>query len=687
MITIDSAAAQPDLRLGKVEMGGAPDFDCDSLRHDGEDQWRWHSFPESRMVLNPGDRPAADAAFTLRIGLLVGGIRERDRLLEAILLREGTALELSDIRTAWFPYKLTAEAAFPSAGLYIEDFLPDKSTLLRRLQLHCAVETTLRLQGVGKALPSPAGLLLDEGDCRFAAAAWLNGGGVRLSPAGDGWEADLPLPAGESEIVVRFTLCTGYAQPPLAECAPEVDRTLAAAKAFWDRKLGNIPAPTHFGVDLLPDSKGVTPEAHRRAFYAAWTFLYQNILEPTPETGYTHHQVTLGKASLWPNGSPDAPNSCAWESMFCIEELAMLEPALAFDAAAGFLEAIGGDGQLSGECLPSQKAHMLWNCYCNLPDKERLAALYDRVRRYLLWRAENPRWIFCDHDYKDEKDLSFVTQWFCDVRYAMQICAVLGRWEDIALWRRLRLEMGEKARSWFFTPDDGDPADKIYNSCFPEQGSHYFADRTEDVENYICPALYADLPDDLSDRMIEHFLALYRQDADLSGFDFYKFGDGCNVAYGLYERSLEDPRLTGKWEVYTAAVIRNVILSGEFSEECRPNLYHPQGVTPSSFGASTLIEFTYMQNGVRIDLGRPSLIHDGEGCLADAVLPELKIKAAAGQAPVLPPVVEAELPSGRRIPVFVRWREATFSADGGGYTISGRLADSGLKIRAVVTPD
>ncbi|MGI6270205.1 MAG: Ig-like domain-containing protein [Candidatus Howiella sp.] len=687
MITIDSAKQYAPLRLGEVEMGGQTDFDCDSLRHGGEGQWRWHSFPESRMVLNPGDRPAADPEFTLRLGLLVGGIRERDTLLQAGLSRDEEKLEAANLRTAWFPYKLTTAAKFSKARLVTEDFFADRNRLIRRFLICCEATTHLRLNGTGKAISCSDGLLLDEGDCRFLLTLRQNGRGIRPKITAAGWEASLALPAGESEVVACFTLRMVGESLPSEEDIPGAAQALAAVKAFWDRKLGNIPAPTRWGIGAGLNHKGVTPEAHRRAFYAAWTFLYQNILEPTPETGYTRHQVTLGKASLWPNGSPDAPNSCAWESMFCIEELALLEPALAFDAAAGFLEAIGNDGQLEGECLPSQKAHMLWNCYCNLPDKDRLAALYERVRHYLLWRAENPRWIFFDHDYPDEKDFSFVTQWFSDTRYAMQICAVLGKREDIALWRRLRLEMGESARGWFFTPDKGDSPAKIYNSCFPAHHTHYFGDRTTDVENYICPALYADLPNDLADRMIAHFLDLYDAEADLTGFDFYKFGDGCNVAYGLYERSLDDSRLAGKWEVFTAAAIRNVLLSGEFSEECRPDLYRPQGVTPSSFGASTLIEFTYLQNGVRIDLGRPALIHIPKHMLKEVSLPDIRVETAAGQPPVLPPIIEAALPGGGRLPVFVRWpgESAIPAAEAGEYTVSGRLADSGREVLAAVT--
>lgn len=66
------------------------------------------------------------------------------------------------------------------------------------------------------------------------------------------------------------------------------------------------------------------------------------------------------------------------------------------------------------------------------------------------------------------------------------------------MWENMKQEMGNNARTWFFTPDAGDSTDKIYNSYFTDHQTHYYGDRTQDVPNYIYSALFADLPTDLT---------------------------------------------------------------------------------------------------------------------------------------------------------------------------------------------
>lgn len=123
-------------------------------------------------------------------------------------------------------------------------------------------------------------------------------------------------------------------------------------------------------------------------------------------------------ASAWHSGAASAPNSCSWESMYDIQQLSYIEPEIAWDAMRGFIYNIDENGILDGECLPAQKAHTVWVSYLNMlknhPEKEaelkgELEKLYPYLRNYLLWRAENPRWIHGSNDFPNEKDLSFVT--------------------------------------------------------------------------------------------------------------------------------------------------------------------------------------------------------------------------------------------------------------------------------------
>lgn len=38
--------------IGTVNMEGSRNFDCDTLKNSDSDQWRWISYPGSRMVMN-----------------------------------------------------------------------------------------------------------------------------------------------------------------------------------------------------------------------------------------------------------------------------------------------------------------------------------------------------------------------------------------------------------------------------------------------------------------------------------------------------------------------------------------------------------------------------------------------------------------------------------------------------------
>lgn len=42
--------------IGTVDLTGDSNFDSDSIKNAEENQWRWLSYPESRMVMNYGKR-------------------------------------------------------------------------------------------------------------------------------------------------------------------------------------------------------------------------------------------------------------------------------------------------------------------------------------------------------------------------------------------------------------------------------------------------------------------------------------------------------------------------------------------------------------------------------------------------------------------------------------------------------
>ena len=627
-----AAEPEPDM-VGTVLTDGDQDFDCNSVVHADSGQWRWLSYPASRIQINPGVRPALGNSLALKVGLFVNGVRNLTSNTNASLMNVqmgpigGTAANSSSRTTAWYPYKLTAHAVYPNSNVDMTEFFVDKDVFVRMLDVSGSNGQEMTLSTGSSAISGltlsqqPDGSILGTNTNYYIAfrIVLLNTDGTVQSTvtpttvSGASYSVKIPVSNGTASVALLLTTAprstaTGAILDRISAVAQgNLINALASTKAYWDGKLGKVPAPTVWGIQADMAPKDVTPAQHRRSFYAAWTFAYQNIIEPTPETGYDYYQVGLGKASMWTGGHSSTPNSCAWESMFEIEELSMVEPEIAWSAAEGFIKLINDDGTLPGECLPSQKAHMVWTCYDNLPNNAKLAELYPKLKAYLLWRGDNPRWIWGSHNYSDEKDISFVTQWYSDVNYIIKMCEVLGYNEDITMWEQRKVKMTEDSRIWFFTPATGDPDGKIYNSCFPDHtGSqyHYYGDRTADVDNYILSALFInDYPADMVKKLVDHYANQHDIGKDLVGLDFFKYGDGCHIVYGLIQKSGLYPYLEDMYKEFINANIRTVVKVGEFCEESRPDNYATQGTCPTSFGASTMIDFTYINNGARIDSG------------------------------------------------------------------------------------
>ena len=695
--------------VGSVDMSGDQDFDSDSIVNADERQWRWLGYPESRIVVNPNpsflEEPIYDGGLNLNIGLFVNGVHRKNSIQKLQIGDSETgAKDKTGITTKWYPYKLTADVAYGDSDVEMTEFFVDKNTFVRLFDMKQMQDKVLVLsaQDSGLSVLDDGSLLMRHDDYSFIYKI------IKLNADTSVNQIIAPVLSGSdekkewkvietcSEDIAKYAFVMTLAVEEDGEEAA-IERSnqilegtildkLSATKAFWDGKLAKVPAPENWGIGAGMDAKGVTPEQHRRAFYAAWAFKYQNIIEPTPETDYPYYQVTLGMPSMWSSGTWKTPNSCAWESMFDIQQLAMVEPEIAWSAAEGFINEIDENGILDGECLPSQKAHMVWVCYENLPDKERLERLYPNIKNYLLWRAENPRWIYGSHDYKDEKDISFVTQWYSDVSYAIKMCEVLEIPEDIAMWEARKEQMDRDARIWFFTPAEGAPADKIYNICFADSGEHYNSARPKDIENYIISALYADFPADMEEKLIQHYIDFYKPDEDLVGFDFYKYGDGCHIAYGLLEKVAKDSRLEGYWETYINSVMRNIIKSVQFCEESRPGDYSQMGVAPSSFSASSMVDFTYMSNGMRIDLGQPAAVKAGRGGIVKTAESDITVYTITNEKPQLPKTVKAANNKNQMIEAYVKWNKYDPEKlnTSGQFTVTGTLADSATEITATV---
>ena len=723
-----SAGEKADV-VGSVSMAGSPDFDSDSIMNDETSQWRWLGYPESRMVMNYGSTIVAryDGKMSLNIAMAVKGFRTINSVHQILMgPRTGEAVEYMDLETAWYPYKLTADAVYTEGKLHMDEFFADKDTFIRMIEVSEAADAKLQMKATINGVSKNGNdLLVEREDFWFVYKILkLNEAGEVIGQyepqvSGDKWSVEITFDSDSAKLAFSLTMLPKNVADNSADSAQELaDKTLAEGtnlnivladtKQFWDQTLAKIPAPQNFGVEGNKKNGNITSEDHRRAFYAAWAFRLQNIVEPTPENGYDYYQVTLGMASAWHSGAASAPNSCSWESMYDIQQLSYIEPEIAWDAMRGFIYNIDENGILDGECLPSQKAHTVWVSYLNMlknhPEKEaelkgELEKLYPHLRNYLLWRAENPRWIHGSNDFPNEKDLSFVTQWYSDVNYAIKIAEIIGKDEDIVVYREKKAELAENSRVWFFDEYDPNQPDSLENRikafCFiGEDGTleHSWPGLSHDAQSrdaltYVYEAMAVDFPKDLTDKLVHSYLSYTagKEDEPLLGFESYKYGDGCYTAYGLLEREKQYPELKGKWIEYVDAVLCNAVKNTEFGEVIR--VYEDTttigGVHPSSFSASAIIDYTYMKNGLRLDMGVPAAIGDSDMVKTEET--DVAVKTRIGVKPELPKTVTMEK-DGKELEALVLWPhidEKQYGAKGK-FQVTGQIYGTDLEVTGIV---
>ncbi len=717
--------------IGTVAVNGNSAFDSDSVMNDEDSQWRWLSYPESRIVTNYGkrnDKAKYDGGMNLDIALAVNGFQTKNSLHKIQMgPKNGQVGDYKSLDTAWYPYKLTADASYEAGTLHMDEFFADKDTFVRLIDVKDAADAKLRMSArISGITKSGDNLLIEQGDY------WMVYKFLKLdedgkvigqytpSVNGEDWSVETTFDSDTAKLAFSLTLLpknvednSGESTLALAEetvgTGKNLYELLLGTKTYWDGLLAKVPAPQSFGVEGNESNGTISAEEHRRSFYAAWAFQYQNIVEPTPEKGYDYYQVTLGLASTWSSGASSAPNSCSWESLFDIQEISYVEPDIAWSAMEGFIYSIDDNGILDGECLPSQKAHTVWVCYENMlkahPDQKEqldaeLAELYTYVRKYLVWRADNPRWIYGGENFANEKDISFVTQWYSDVNYAIKIANMLGNYDDVAIFQQMKTEMGENAREWFFAeydPEQPESRDnRIMAFCFlGEDGGNNYSwggsshnAKSDDALNYVYEAIFADFPKDLTDKLVHSYLAFINghENEPLLGFQFYKYGDGAHTAYGLLEKEAEYPELEGKWEEYVNAILANAIKNVDFAECLRVsgNTTHLEGVEPSSFTASAVIDYTYMKNGMRIDMGEPVSL--GGDSLKKTDNTDVDIYTIKGTKPELPKTVAVDN-AGEEIQALVVWPEVNkdqYNSDQTEFTVEGTIYGTDLKATVTV---
>ncbi len=616
---------------GTLNLAGTRHFDSDSIASTGKPERRWLSYPGARLCVNPAtsDSVVADTPTNLELDLggYIGTTVVRLSNVVRAGLRDASQPDSAPEwavsgSTKWFPYKLEFTGRFAAGATLTgtDAFIGRDGALIRTLDVKDAGAKSLLLCGQADessrlAWDEDNHALLVTGTNYFYALRFVELGGRARKPAeavtkpllkGNQWRLELPLNGGAGHYGISF----GFATRPEGQHV-SVERALRAfqqpvkdsldkVKTLMDQFLGKVPAPQQWDWQAV-NAYGVTPEKWRQAYYMAWTFLYQSTLDVLPENpAFPYPQMSLGKGALWDGGERTSIATCGWESFLGLQWFSFIDPDFAWRAYEGIMSRVDGEGRLGGESLPSRKAQTAWMLYQRQADKQRLAAVYPALKRYLLWREQNPRWIWSGgHDMADEKDLEFVVSWLFDIEYAARITEALGRPDESAFWRAKAQPMIANMNRWFFS----DP-EELHQYYFTNSGTHATAKRNEVRPIMVLTALGLPvLPPAMQERLEQLFAAQHKPDAAADGFNYLKYPDNNFVAYGLIDHHNLQAR------EYLEALLRDLIRGGEFAETLEGgDGKNPTtgGVKPSLFNAMNIIEFTWLLNGIRYDSGSPA---------------------------------------------------------------------------------
>ncbi|HET6384915.1 MAG TPA: hypothetical protein VFJ58_16090 [Armatimonadota bacterium] len=527
---------------------------------------------------------------------------------------------------AWMPQEITATAHFDAGGnVQGTVTMPDVDTVAERFRVQTGPALMLEGRFDGRLRWDPARRALLLQGARFSAAIgvsrpvrWLGSHPESLAWAlgedagGDGggspgtWRMVVEgLKPGEDVVVAaRFIDSPGDAAKAAAGARAEASPSAFAAaerrqEAAWNRRLARVPQPLDF-TPRAAASEGVTPDEVRRTYYRAWVFLYDDTLPPTND--FLYPQVCAGKPSLWTEGAPRSEETATWDSFYAMQALALVDPQTAWAAAQGILSQVDSDGYLYGEALATVFARTFWLLYEETGDTGRLHAVYPALKRYLLWKIANPRWIFPNRTKPAPaadapKDQEFVSFEIVDAGYAARIAQALHLPSEAVFWRQQQRAALADYLRWFW-PTPGGPVYRIYNSG---------ADRGGPNEPWSLQGLQIP-PPLLPAEDAAALAALYRKTMN-PALPFLvpgrtRFGDLEPITLGLFEHGQ-----VGAAAQLTDACMSDVTRAGDFSEDyIQTNPPVPDGVRPSAFGARLMIDSVLWHNGAVLDRGFPVIL-------------------------------------------------------------------------------
>jgi hypothetical protein len=428
---------------------------------------------------------------------------------------------------------------------------------------------------------------------------WLEGAPASNDEVARFWSLrfDNVKPGEQIVVAARFAPAGAPPADPPRASNDVFDRALARRQREWEQRLARVPHPTSWKLTAV-DPMGVTEPQLRQTYYKAWAFLFANVLPPMPENDFPWPQVACGKPSTWDEGHPRARASAQWESMIGMQLLALVDPETAWDAYEGMMSLVDEQGTMAGEGLPSRHAQTAWVLYDLTRDAERLRRVYPALRRMLLWKIADPRWIHHGATRPGSKDAEFVVHALLDIGYAMRIADALGMVDEQRFWTDQRSALAENYRRWFWDQPGGVPW-RIFDETTGK--------RTDRGGSWTLQGLA--LPPDVlhepeRDSLLAQLRKLRRDSTPFLLPNLTKHATYMLTTRGLLRYGTPDEAV-----VMAEAAVRDVVRAGEFAEWYEQgDPPAPAGVTPSIFGAAMVIDGWLLRYGIDLGNGKPARI-------------------------------------------------------------------------------
>ena len=553
-------------------------------------------------------------------------------MLASVMDTEGSLAQTYS--TTWAPHALGFVGRYANGSeVHGQEFLADEETLVRQMRFTGqAAPFYVAGRFQGQAEVKGKQLLVRNGAIRYAIeldapgtfelltppdgfrplvcrgvseAAWGGMASGRKPEEGAWWSFRIDpyaQPRGCVNVVVKF------AEPEESDASllshvhgiadsRLIDDLLEKRAARWDRLLQAIPEPDTTDLLKTVNPKGATAEGIRQAYYKAWVFTIQNVI-PADKKSYPYPQLAAGKPSLWDEGERRAPFSAAWESFLGTQFYAFIDPKTAVASFKGLMSLVDADGMLGGESLPSRKAQTAMVLFRLTGDLEMLKETYPALCRYMAWRMKYSHWIYGDFKPNPQwKDAEFVFSAIIDMEHLADVATLLGKPEEAKQWQAKRAAFYKESQKWFWaTPTTPPVQNWCGNGPVPNPQDHAI---------WVTTALYMDgmLEGDYLKSTLAKFDALYDTEANFAGFGMPKYPDMSYSVYGLLKQGYP-ARARGVME----ACIRDIVRAGApFAEQYVGDDFRADGVRPSLFGSSTIIDFTMLMNGYKYDRGTPTV--------------------------------------------------------------------------------